>query len=685
MTPNQTTFDTEGEYASAESNSDQSQQPAVEQPDSGAVVEWACPYCSHTRQSVKELRQHITSSADDAHMGENGWSVQDDLVGYNESGDVARVIEGFEPVNENPEEEQRGFKKKQIVNAWLARPFDADVDAINAVSKASRQYVYTLLRQLNEDELTDEEVAELHDPDLEEELGEEIDEFLATQTESPADQTTEKKPTMSTEQTIETPDELKDHPKKELIHNAYMLAPDVAHNDVAEVIGSSREYVRRTFKQIEDGDVDTADVEANYDEGVQRMLWQSLEAMGALEGVEADTSDTAEIPIRAEPLPEDEQEWGSFDERSKNIVINSWSLAQDLGQDLHNTTVAKAAGCSDEYARRTLKEIEDGDIPEYEVEEAEAQDLKNALFEEYARNGYLVRPEDMDAVDESESSETEAAEPAELSEAAEEELQAAISQGRDVVEDFEIGEDGFAVQCAATTGDGSRCGFSAQDESNFCHLPAHTVDVSEEAEEAEEPSVEVDGEAVGTIEDDVEMSLDSGSKRDGILNLIGMVGTDGIRYQDAAALVGSSDEYARRTFREYESNDITEGDVQAATDESIRDELRENAVSAGMQLPGGEVSETEETELETEEPTVEWEEEPEPAAEAESSAEAEAVAEVPGNGGVPASEVKRVMEVAELLREQAEFEGDEAQHRKAEFVAKKIQEELGQLLETHVE
>ena len=64
-------------------------------------------------------------------------------------------------------------------------------------------------------------------------------------------------------------------------------------------------------------------------------------------------------------------------------VLNSVLLSRELDTELHYTDIADAAHCSNEYARRTVNEIQDGEITDEDLETAVNDTLQDALLHYY--------------------------------------------------------------------------------------------------------------------------------------------------------------------------------------------------------------------------------------------------------------------------------------------------------------
>lgn len=640
------------------------------EPTSGDVVEWQCPYCEQTRQTPHEIRDHITTSTTGDHMGTTGWSAPDDIIGYDANKNIARVIEGFTPTTTPQDAQQeRGWKKKQVVNAWLARPPHADVDAVKHAidnrddnhDSISRQYVYKLLRDLHNDEFAEGEIVDLRDTDLETELGEKIDTFhkQSTQITMSAENQTEK------ETDAQTEDNKISVPRGEGVtyfYNALLMAPDIDYKVLPKVLSTGKEYARRELKKVRDGTVSASEVEAEFDEYIQQEMMDALQMIGELDGLNAEISDTYEPPEQTSTPDAQDEQWPDLGERSKTVIVNSYLLAEKLGEELSPTTVSNAAQCGYEYARRTLNELANGDISQHEISEEESSQLQTTLHELYAQRGYLP------AVD------SITVEPSEQSQA---ELEHVVAEGGNVVTDFETTADGTATDCIFITPDSEeRCTISAQDESHFCHMHQPDIDIADEAT-SETPDTDAAMET-----SDPDLPTVPGSKRDALLNLHTM-NVDLIN-EESGNVVDSSAEYARQKFNKIDRNEITQTDIDAAQDTETQSVLRERLEKLGYTT-----AEAEPTEPAVEE-TVSWDD---ATTDAESASTSDtkppatpAVAEQTTPGDTTESlaevahELSRIQDKADTFLRQAQFEGD-GQPTSAEFIAQELNDELEELIE----
>ncbi|WP_226042492.1 hypothetical protein [Natrinema sp. DC36] len=248
-------------------------------PENSDIQEWQCPYCEQTRQSLRELREHITESAEGDHRGVDGLKPTRDIVAYGSGGDVVERIEGVSTEPADPIEEYD--KREVIINAWLAGERDPDRRAVEAISGATQQYISKLLNDIESGEIPRETWVEAIDYGLKDELEERLDEY------EPEEDT---EGTMSA-QTTATPEEIiEDSTKKDRILAAYRANPNADKNAVADALGVSYEYVRQIYKDIDDRDftemqkLQEGEVNKELDEELEAAVEQRLRDAGALAG-----------------------------------------------------------------------------------------------------------------------------------------------------------------------------------------------------------------------------------------------------------------------------------------------------------------------------------------------------------------------------------------------------------------
>lgn len=209
------------------------------------IAEWQCPYCDQTRQSLPEIREHITESTSGQHRGVDGLKPTEDIVAYGPNGDVAERVEG---VTTEPADPLEDYDKREIiVNAWLAGGHEPDPKAVEAISGASQQYVSRLLNELDSGEIPRETYIDILDYGLKAEIKERLEAY----TPEPADNE-EPMPEALTAKEV-----LDEATKKELILAAHeVAAEDASMKAIAEAIDVSYEYVRQIYKDLEERDPD---------------------------------------------------------------------------------------------------------------------------------------------------------------------------------------------------------------------------------------------------------------------------------------------------------------------------------------------------------------------------------------------------------------------------------------------
>lgn len=205
------------------------------------VTEWECPYCEQTRQSLQDIREHITESAEGDHRGIDGLKPTSDIIAYGTGGEEVERVKGVSTESADP---LNSYSKQEIIiNSWLAADHDPDRDAVEAISSTSQQYVSRLLNELESGEIPRETWVEAIDYGLRDELEERLEEY---------EQEGEDGQTMSTE-ALTTKDIIEETPKKELIIAAHHVVNDsAAKKDIAEALDASYEYVRQIFNDIGD-------------------------------------------------------------------------------------------------------------------------------------------------------------------------------------------------------------------------------------------------------------------------------------------------------------------------------------------------------------------------------------------------------------------------------------------------
>lgn len=248
-------------------------------PENSEIQEWQCPYCEQTRQSLPELRDHITESSEGDHRGIDGLKPTRDIVAYGADGDVVERVEGVSTEPADPIDEYD--KREIIINAWLAAERDPDRRAVEAISGATQQYVSKLLNDIESGEIPRETWVEAIVYGLKDELEERLEQY-------DPDEDTED--AMSAQTTATPEDIIEESTKKDRILAAYRANPNADKNAVADALGVSYEYVRQIYKDVDDRNptemqkLQEGEPNKELDEELEAAVEQRLRETGALAG-----------------------------------------------------------------------------------------------------------------------------------------------------------------------------------------------------------------------------------------------------------------------------------------------------------------------------------------------------------------------------------------------------------------
>ena len=267
-----------------------SNNPLSATPDT-EISEWQCPYCDETRQSLSEIREHITDSTDGEHRGVDGLKPTQDIIAYDHDGEEIERVEG---VSTEPVDALESYDKRElIINAWVAGDRDPDRAAVEAVTDASQQYVSRLINELESGEIPRETWIEVLDYGLVDELRERLEDY------EPAENTEET--TMSAQVTVE--DIIEESTKKDRILALHEVAPSIDKKAAADALGVSYEYVRQIFNDIEERDKDDWQKlrEGDLDEALSPELLDAVETRLREDSVLADTESETEGEMSDQP------------------------------------------------------------------------------------------------------------------------------------------------------------------------------------------------------------------------------------------------------------------------------------------------------------------------------------------------------------------------------------------------
>lgn len=317
--------------------------PLSASPDNDEIQEWMCPYCEQTRQSLPEIREHITESTEGDHRGIDGLKPTRDIVAYGTDGNVAERVEG---VSTEPADPLDSYSKQEIIiNAWLAAEHDPDRKAVEAISGATQQYVSKLLNDLESGEIPRETYIEVLDYGLREELEERLEDF-------DSEDDTENTP-MSAQTTATPEDIIEESTKKDRILAAYRTSPNADKNAVADALDVSYEYVRQIYKDIDDRKptemqkLQEGEPNKELDDELEAAVEQRLNQAGALAG-ERDEQEEAVSRERASA----EQVEGMVPASEIDAVLEKLELLQEQAEYTEN-------GDAEFVARKTIEWLDE--------------------------------------------------------------------------------------------------------------------------------------------------------------------------------------------------------------------------------------------------------------------------------------------------------------------------------------
>lgn len=289
-----------------------------------------CPYCEQTRQSLPDIRDHITESTEGEHRGIDGLKPTRDIAAYGTGGEVVDSVEG---VSTEPADSIDEYDKREIIiNSWLAADRDPDRRAVEAISGATQQYVSKLLNDIESGEIPRETWVEAIDYGLKDELEERLEQYEP-------EEDTENTPMSA--QTATTPEEIiAESTKKNRIIAAHRVSPSAEKNTVADALDVSYEYVRQIFNDIEkrdakdwkklrEGDLkedpepelrdaveqrllDAGALAGQEDQGSRRSVSRERTSAGQVEGMVA-AEDIADVRDKVELLLEQAEHTGNAD------------------------------------------------------------------------------------------------------------------------------------------------------------------------------------------------------------------------------------------------------------------------------------------------------------------------------------------------------------------------------------
>jgi len=287
-----------------------SNKPTSATPENNEIVEWQCPYCDQTRQSLPEIRNHITESTDGEHSGVDGLKPTRDIIAYGTDGEATERVEG---VSTEPADPLDSYSKQEIIiNSWLAADQDPDRTAVEIISGATQQYVSKLLNDLDSGEIPRDTYIEVLNYGLKNELAGRLEKYET-------EENTIRDSPMRGQTTVTMEDIIEGSTKKDRIIAAYRISPSADKQAIADALGVSYEYVRQIFndlgsvpeewQKLREGDLEE-DPEPELQDAIEKRLLEegALASVGtekeSQDGVPSDrvSSDQSEGAVATEDI-----------------------------------------------------------------------------------------------------------------------------------------------------------------------------------------------------------------------------------------------------------------------------------------------------------------------------------------------------------------------------------------------
>lgn len=180
----------------------------------------------------------------------------------------------------------------------------------------------------------------------------------------------------------------KEGPKKEIIINVWLLAPEAPIKPVAEFLNISYQYVWQVIDDIKNGEISRKEIENAADKGLQNNLKQHFQDIEEMETVDMSVKVTLPdnwTPLRKSKKDDLTEEIESLGLSKRELLINIWRLDQHVS----HSDAGTAAGCSSEYARQVFNKLDNREIPEPAVESAVNNEAEELLRAQLIKMGTL--------------------------------------------------------------------------------------------------------------------------------------------------------------------------------------------------------------------------------------------------------------------------------------------------------
>lgn len=489
--------------------------------------------------------------------------------------------------------------------------------------------------------------------------------------------------------------------KRTLIINAWLENDQERDTQAfASILPASEQYIQRITKQLETGEIDEDEYRAEMDWDIRHELADRLE----------NYYDQQNTSMSLSTNDDGEVEHGS----KKQQIINAWLLDDTLNY----TDLADVLPANEQYIGRVFRNLDAGDIDNDEIEDAADKPFQVELMNALHDNNVNVTGTPTTSIDDIDVEETDSDTPEdqpEYQETLEDASKKArilnsVIVGRALDVDFTNSEIAgaadsstqYAQKLTKQIKDGDITDeelHDAADEDLQQALKQYYEEHNLIAPDTGDATVAIDL----SNEDDPFENVPV-SKREALVNVF-LFDSD-ITKTNAGDLVGASAEYARQTYNgiqhgEYDPDEYLNEAIQNALaeleesgeldaffagdaaadsteeDADVDDDADENVDAT---VESDDTSESTDSESEAA-PTLTKVAETKTASTTEQTTTTDSTdtTRTPGEEtAVPASELETIRDTAELLLEQAEYEGD---NPKAEFIARRLRDDLDELLD----
>jgi hypothetical protein len=468
--------------------------------------------------------------------------------------------------------------------------------------------------------------------------------------------------------------------KKKLIINAWVeLDKERDIQAIKSIIPVSEQHVSNITKQLADGEIPPEEYRPHLDWDVRDELGERLDEYY---DTQPSNTETAHMSLTA---TEEELERGA----KKKQIINAWLLDQEISPAALDDVLEPGY----QHIRRNVQKLNEGRIDKEEIENAASEELQSEIKAELEDAGVTVGTPTTEIPADISFGPDIPAEHQELYNNATKKARVLNSVLLEREQNVELSnsEISSAAKCSdqyvdrikgnITNGDITEDELQEAADSDLQdallgHYEHNDIITSDDTESIEQSD---------TVDIDLTVDVDDGgdpfenvdvSKKERLVNVF--LFDPELSDADAGDLAGASGEYARQIHNGIQDGEYDVNEYQNESIQNALEQLEESGELAAF--------------FADEEPSEQSDTEPEAVSETTDTTNTTDTTDsidttrTPGSGEagkIPASEVERLRDTADLLLDQAEYEGEAGNpNTKAEFIARRLRDDLDELLET---